>query len=172
MVIQRHWRNQQKHQPGALGVSMACGAAQCAVAWHGQVSTQLNQHRSPVSCRLPAAGIAREHLHKWIAAASVVQRAARAWMLRRGLERFAAHRRRREAGVAQLQALWRARGPFRRYQALRQAAITFQVLGSPCTAVLPAKFSKLPELLKLGTLWLPPRLPPPAAATSCRPLLH
>ena len=77
---------------------------------------------------LPA-GTAREHLHRWIAAASVVQRAVRAWLLRRGLERFAERRRRGVAAVVRLQALWRAREPFRQYHALRQAAITVQVGG-------------------------------------------
>ena len=74
-----------------------------------------------------AAGTAREHLRQWIAAASVVQRAVRAWLLRRGLQRFAERRLRGVAAVVRLQALWRARQPYRQYQALREAAITVQV---------------------------------------------
>jgi abnormal spindle-like microcephaly-associated protein len=89
------------------------------------------QH-NPTRCRLNlppwlAAGTAREHLHKWIAAASVVQRAVRAWRLRLGLERFAAQRQRGVAAVVRLQALWRGRPVYRQYQQLRQAAICFQV---------------------------------------------
>jgi abnormal spindle-like microcephaly-associated protein len=76
-----------------------------------------------------AAGTAREHLHKWIAAASVVQRAVRAWRLRLGLQRFATQRQRGVAAVVRLQALWRGRPVYRQYQQLRQAAICFQVGG-------------------------------------------
>ncbi|KAL4423889.1 hypothetical protein ABPG75_001190 [Micractinium tetrahymenae] len=71
-------------------------------------------------------GTARKHLRKWIAAASVVQRAVRAWRLRLGLERFAAQQRRALAAVVRLQALWRARPAYRRYRQLRQAAICVQ----------------------------------------------
>ena len=57
----------------------------------------------------------------------MVQRAVRAWLLRRGLERFTERRRRGVAAVVRLQALWRTRQPRQQYQALRQAAITVQV---------------------------------------------
>lgn len=62
-----------------------------------------------------------------MAAASVVQRAVRAWRLRRGLERFGALRQRALAAVVHLQALWRARPVYRQYKQLRQAAICVQV---------------------------------------------
>ena len=71
-------------------------------------------------------GSAREHLYRWIAAASVVQRAVRAWRLRRGLEQFAERRRRALAAVVRLQALWRGRAPRCNYRQLRSAAICFQ----------------------------------------------
>jgi aspartate aminotransferase-like enzyme len=84
------------------------------------------------SCSLAAclAGSAREHLHRWIAAAATVQRAVRAWLLRRGLARFAEARRRGAAAVVRLQALWRGRAARRQYQRQRQAAICFQVRGA------------------------------------------
>ena len=72
-------------------------------------------------------GRAREHLHRWIATSSVVQRAVRAWLLRRGLQRFAEQRYRREAALVRLQALWRACGPRREFLRLRQAAVVLQV---------------------------------------------
>ncbi len=57
----------------------------------------------------------------------MVQRAVRAWRLRRGLEQFAARRQRAVAAVVRLQAMWRARAVYRHYQQLRQAAIFIQV---------------------------------------------
>lgn len=121
MVIQRHWRNRHQNQPGACCDDFLCfrnclkiACAECTDAhW----------------ASLNFAGTARAHLHKWIEAASMVQRAVRAWLLRRGLERFAAQRRRGVAAVVRLQALWRARGPYRQYQQLRQAAICVQARG-------------------------------------------
>jgi hypothetical protein len=73
------------------------------------------------------AGSAREHLHRWIAAAATIQRAARAWLLRRGVKRFCAAWRRRSAAVAVLQAAWRGRAVRRRYLRQRQAAVCIQV---------------------------------------------
>lgn len=57
----------------------------------------------------------------------MVQRAVRAWRLRRGLEQFAEQRRRSVAAVVRLQALWRGRAVYREYNQLRQAAICMQV---------------------------------------------
>lgn len=65
----------------------------------------------------------------------MVQRAVRAWLLRRGLECFAERRRRGVAAVVCLQALWRARQPRQQYRALRQAAITVQVGMARCVDV-------------------------------------
>ncbi|KAK9808392.1 hypothetical protein WJX73_010186 [Symbiochloris irregularis] len=74
--------------------------------------------------RLP--GFARKHLHKWIAAAQVVQRAARAWHFRRGLRSARAVRPRMLHSTVQLQALWRARAPRRAFLGARNAAIIIQ----------------------------------------------
>ena len=57
----------------------------------------------------------------------MVQHAVRAWLLRRGLQRFAAARRRGVAAVVRLQAVWRGRAVRRQYQQQRQAAICIQV---------------------------------------------
>jgi hypothetical protein len=81
----------------------------------------------PIVC----AGTARQHLHKWIAAASVVQRAVRSWLLRRGLRLFTEQRVRSLNAVVRLQALWRGRAVRRQYMQLRQAAICIQVFDMP-----------------------------------------
>lgn len=52
------------------------------------------------------AGMARAHLAKWMAAATVVQRAVRAWLFRRQLQQWL--QQQRSAAVA-LQAAWRGR---------------------------------------------------------------
>lgn len=84
------------------------------------------------------AGTARQHLHKWIAAASVVQRAVRSWLLRRGLRRFTEQRMRSLNAVVRLQALCRGRAVRRQYMQLRQAAICIQVLICPPSATMLA----------------------------------
>lgn len=71
-------------------------------------------------------GMAREHLHMWIAAARVVQRNVRAWLLRRGLRQFSDDRRRLERGTLQLQAAWRARPVRQEFLRTRAAVITIQ----------------------------------------------
>ncbi|GAB4814747.1 hypothetical protein N2152v2_001793 [Parachlorella kessleri] len=73
-------------------------------------------------------GTARAHLHRWIHAASVVQCAARVWLLRRGLQRFAEGRRRFLMALTRLQAAWRARPYRRQYLQLRAAALHVQAV--------------------------------------------
>ena len=68
----------------------------------------------------------RQHLYGWVAAAAAVQRAVRAWLLRRGLARLAAARRRQVAALVRLQAAWRGRAARREFQELRHAAVGLQ----------------------------------------------
>jgi hypothetical protein len=51
-------------------------------------------------------GTARQHLHSWIAAATVIQRRFRVHLLRRGLQKFIQEKRKLEAAV-RIQAVWR-----------------------------------------------------------------
>jgi abnormal spindle-like microcephaly-associated protein len=80
-------------------------------------------------------GTARAHLARWVAAARVVQRSARAWLLRRALRRLALEARaarvaaergaREHAAAARLQAAWRGhveRAAARRARAAAAAA--------------------------------------------------
>lgn len=73
------------------------------------------------------AGQARACLQRWIAAAKTVQRAVRVWQFRYRLLKGRSVRQALQAAVLQLQAMWRARRPFRSYQALRNAAVCTQV---------------------------------------------
>ena len=72
------------------------------------------------------AGTARAHLHKWIGAASVVQRCVRRWLLIRGIQQFKDDRQRLDIAVAKLQAAWKGR-PYRaQFLEARAAAIVIQ----------------------------------------------
>lgn len=93
------------------------------------------------------AGQGRASLLRWIAAAHVVQHAFRVWRFRQGLIAGRHVRSSLQAATTQLQALWRARQPFRSYQALRHAAIRTQVIH---IAVLV----KLQSLLTDQLAWL------------------
>ncbi|DBB17480.1 TPA: hypothetical protein ACH3X3_014500 [Trebouxia sp. C0006] len=73
-------------------------------------------------------GQGRASLLRWIAAAHVVQRAFRVWRFRQGLIAGCHMRGGLQAATTQLQALWRARQPFRSYQAVRHAAIRTQAV--------------------------------------------
>lgn len=93
----------------------------------------LDHHRHTqyiCSCKpfLPChAGQGRACLVRWVAAARVVQSAFRVWHFRHRLIRGRQVRQTLQAATIQLQAMWRARQPFRSYQALRHAAIRTQV---------------------------------------------
>jgi len=71
-------------------------------------------------------GAAREHLHRWISAARMVQRNVRVWLLRRGMYQFSEDRRNMETAIIKLQALWRSRAERRTYIETRSAAIAIQ----------------------------------------------
>lgn len=73
-------------------------------------------------------GQGRASLLRWIAAAQLVQRAFKVWQFRQGLIVGRRMRSTLQAATTQLQAMWRARQPFRSYQALRHAAIRTQVI--------------------------------------------
>jgi hypothetical protein len=71
-------------------------------------------------------GTAREHLHRWVSAAGVVQRCTRAWLARTAVQRAAKQRRREVAAATALQAAWRGR-PYRlRYLQLRAGVVKIQ----------------------------------------------
>jgi len=71
-------------------------------------------------------GTARQHLHNWIAASSVIQRSVRVWLLHRGLNQFIQDKRRLESTVTTLQAAWRGRSHREEFLASRAAVITIQ----------------------------------------------
>ncbi|KAA6419435.1 MAG: abnormal spindle-like microcephaly-associated protein [Trebouxia sp. A1-2] len=73
-------------------------------------------------------GQGRASLLRWIAAAQLVQRAFKVWQFRQGLIVGRRMRSTLQAATTQLQAMWRARQPFRSYQALRHAAIRTQAV--------------------------------------------
>lgn len=71
-------------------------------------------------------GSARLHLHRWIAAATVVQRAVKAWLLRRALHSAAREQRRRVAAAVRLQAAWRGHAERASFRRARAAAVQVQ----------------------------------------------
>lgn len=71
-------------------------------------------------------GTARQHLHSWIAASSVIQRSVRVWLLHRGLKQFIQDKRKLESAVTKLQAAWRGRPYREEFLKSRAAAITIQ----------------------------------------------
>jgi hypothetical protein len=70
------------------------------------------------------AGMARAHLAKWVAAASLVQRAARAWLLRRRVHEFVLQHR---SAAEALQAAWRGWQVRQGLQRQRTACVNVQV---------------------------------------------
>lgn len=90
-----------------------------------------------VSCDSPIFAHRHEHkwftgqgracLLRWIAAATVVQHAVRVWQFRCGLMKGQMIRQALQTATLRLQARWRAKQPFRSYQALRYATIRTQV---------------------------------------------
>jgi abnormal spindle-like microcephaly-associated protein len=71
-------------------------------------------------------GTARQHLHSWIAASSVIQRNVRVFLLRRGLQQFIQDKRKLEVAVTKLQAAWRGRSSREEFLASKAAVITIQ----------------------------------------------
>lgn len=69
-------------------------------------------------------GMARAHLAKWVASATVVQRAVRAWLLRRRLQELL--QQHRLAAVA-LQAAWRGRQVRQQQAQLVASCVRIQV---------------------------------------------
>ena len=67
------------------------------------------------------AGFARQHLQSWVAAARVISGILRRQLDRRALVASAAAIRRGLAAAVRVQALWRGRGPRRKYQRLLHA---------------------------------------------------
>jgi len=70
------------------------------------------------------AGMARAHLAKWVAAATVVQRAVRAWLFRRQLQQWL--QQQRSAAVV-LQAAWRGRQVRQQQARLKACSVHIQV---------------------------------------------
>lgn len=68
--------------------------------------------------------MARAHLAKWMAAATVVQRAVRAWLFRRRLQELL--QQHRQAAVA-LQAAWRGRQVRQQQAQLEASCVRIQV---------------------------------------------
>ena len=73
------------------------------------------------------AGQARACLQSWVAAARVIQEAVRLWQFQQRLARGRIVRMALHQAVLRLQAMWRARQPFRSYQALHEATLRTQV---------------------------------------------
>jgi abnormal spindle-like microcephaly-associated protein len=76
--------------------------------------------------RVARPGTARDHLHRWIQAAAVVQRGVRAWLARVGAARAAQERRRAAAAATVVQAAWRGRPDRQRFLRQRAAAVQIQ----------------------------------------------
>ncbi|KAH7621985.1 hypothetical protein Ndes2526B_g02810 [Nannochloris sp. 'desiccata'] len=110
-------------------------------------------------------GTARQHLHSWIAASSVIQRSVRVWLLHRGLNQFVQDKRRLEIAVTKLQAAWRGRSYREEYLASRAAVITIQTAWRGVMArrevfntklmpqIAAAGFQKRAKLIAVNQVW-------------------
>jgi hypothetical protein len=78
----------------------------------------------PHVCIAPAAGMARAHLAKWVAAATVVQRAVRAWLFRRRLQQWL--QMQWQAALV-LQSAWRGRQARQQQAHMEACCILIQV---------------------------------------------
>lgn len=122
-------------RPGVKRVDPGVAAGGCCYLRFGELA-RISDVRSTV-LPLPVllakgicwwvAGSARANLHKWIHAATVIQRAVRAWQLRKGLQQFASRRQRCIAAVTRLQAMWRARAARQQFLQQRGAVQRIQV---------------------------------------------
>lgn len=71
-------------------------------------------------------GGARAHLAMWVRSAAIIQQNYRAHVIKRSLERLLVEKRRLEAAVVRLQALWRSHRCVEEYHCIRSAVIVIQ----------------------------------------------
>ena len=106
---------------------------------HQQIVTCLvaSSFSLSISCHIcNFAGQGRACLLRSINAAAVMQRAVRVWQFRLLLLKGRHRRLNMLLAVSRLQAMWRARQPYRLYSSLRRAVITTQVKAKPSCADL------------------------------------